>query len=176
MESVSGFDLAEMLAKRAGISANLVRPQDKVAPGRTLRGDDHFLLTESKPLKGIFHEAAPSNSRVRIRPRFLVRSGSPLLIGVEPFHLSSLLSLDAKGFAAFLFLAFLMYGASMLLFFAALQHLDINAASMSLYLVPVFGVLLAWLVLGEHLSPASLAGAAIVLISTLLVVRYDTSY
>ena len=100
----------------------------------------------------------------------------PLLIWVEPFHFRSLLSLDAKGIAAFLFLAFLMYGASMLLFFAALQHLDVTAASMSLYLVPVFGVLLAWLLLGEQLSPASLAGAAIVLISTLLVVRYDTSY
>jgi drug/metabolite transporter (DMT)-like permease len=36
--------------------------------------------------------------------------------------------------------------------------------------------LLAWMLLGEHLSPAALAGAAIVLISTLLVVRYDTSY
>ena len=100
----------------------------------------------------------------------------PLLIWVEPFHFRSLLSLDAKGIAAFLFLAFLMYGASMLLFFAALQHLDVTAASMSLYLVPVFGVLLAWMLLGEHLSPASLVGTAIVLISTLLVVRYDTSY
>jgi drug/metabolite transporter (DMT)-like permease len=100
----------------------------------------------------------------------------PLLIWVEPFHFRSLLSLDAKGIAAFLFLAFLMYGASMLLFFAALQHLDVTAASMSLYLVPVFGVLLAWSLLGERLSVASLAGAAIVLISTLLVVRYDTSY
>ena len=100
----------------------------------------------------------------------------PLLIWVEPFHFRSLLSLDAKGIAAFLFLAFLMYGASMLLFFAALQHLDVTAASMSLYLVPVFGVLLAWSLLGERLSLASLAGAAIVLISTLLVVRYDTSY
>ena len=46
----------------------------------------------------------------------------PLLIWVEPFHFRSLLSLDAKGIAAFLFLAFLMYGASMLLFFAALQQ------------------------------------------------------
>jgi drug/metabolite transporter (DMT)-like permease len=100
----------------------------------------------------------------------------PLLIWVEPFHFRSLLALDQRGVAAFLFLAFFMYGASMLLFFAALQHLDVTAASMSLYLVPVFGVLLAWSLLGEHLSGAALAGAAIVLISTLLVVRYDTSY
>jgi len=45
-ESVSRFELAKMLAKRAGASADLVRPQDKVVPGRALRGEDHFLLTE----------------------------------------------------------------------------------------------------------------------------------
>jgi drug/metabolite transporter (DMT)-like permease len=39
-----------------------------------------------------------------------------------------------------------------------------------------FGVLLAALLLGERLNPVALIGAAIVLISTILVVRYDTSY
>ena len=100
----------------------------------------------------------------------------PLLVWVEPFHFRNLLAFDAKSTAAFLFLAFFMYGASMLLFFKALQHLDVTTASTSLYLVPVFGVLLAASLLGERLSPTALAGAAIVLISTILVVRYDTSY
>jgi len=100
----------------------------------------------------------------------------PLLIWVEPFHLRSLAGLDAKGIAAFLFLALLMYGASMLLFFKALQHLDVTTASMSLYLVPVFGVILAVMLLGEKINLATITGAAIVLISTLLVVRYDKSY
>ena len=100
----------------------------------------------------------------------------PLLIWAEPFHLSSFLAFDAKAIAAFLFLALFMYGASMLLFFKALQHLDVTTASTSLYLVPVFGVLLAFLLLGERLSAAALIGAAIVLIATILVVRYDTSY
>jgi drug/metabolite transporter (DMT)-like permease len=45
-----------------------------------------------------------------------------------------------------------------------------------LYLVPVFGVALAALLLGERLNPLALVGAAIVLISTILVVRYDASY
>jgi drug/metabolite transporter (DMT)-like permease len=67
----------------------------------------------------------------------------PLFIWIEPFHLRSLSSFDGKSIAAFLFLAFFMYGASMLLFFKALQHLDVTTASTSLYLVPVFGVLLA---------------------------------
>lgn len=100
----------------------------------------------------------------------------PLLIWVEPFHFRSLRNLDAKGIAAFLFLAFLMYGASMLLFFRALQHLDVTTASTSLYLVPVFGVALAAVLLGERLNAMALVGAAIVLFSTLLVMRYDKSY
>jgi drug/metabolite transporter (DMT)-like permease len=95
----------------------------------------------------------------------------PLLIWAEPFHLHTLLALDAKAIAAFLFLALFMYGASMLLFFKALQHLDVTTASTSLYLVPVFGVLLAAVLLGERLSLTMLVGAAIVLVSTLLVVR-----
>jgi drug/metabolite transporter (DMT)-like permease len=100
----------------------------------------------------------------------------PLLIWAEPFHFRSFLSFDVKSIAAFLFLALFMYGASMLLFFKALQHLDVTTASTSLYLVPVFGVALAALLLGERLSLTAIVGAAIVLIATLLVVRYDTSY
>ena len=100
----------------------------------------------------------------------------PLFIWIEPFHLRSLSAFDGKSIAAFLFLAFFMYGASMLLFFKALQHLDVTTASTSLYLVPVFGVLLAASLLGERLSVAALVGAAIVRVSTIMVVRYDTSY
>ena len=60
--------------------------------------------------------------------------------------------------------------------FEALQRLDVTTASTFLYLVPVFGVLLAATPPGERLSLAALVGATIVLISTILVVRYDTSY
>ena len=100
----------------------------------------------------------------------------PLFIWVEPFHFSSFLAFDWKSWAAFAFLALFMYGASMLLFFKALQHLDVTTASASLYLVPVFGVLIAFLLLGEHLNALAIVGAAVVLISTILVMKYDTSY
>ena len=63
----------------------------------------------------------------------------------------------------------------MLLFFHVLEHLSVTVASASLYLVPVFGVLLAFTFLGERLSPISLVGAAIVLASTVLIMRYDTA-
>ena len=51
-----------------------------------------------------------------------------------------------------------MYGASMLFFFAALEHLDVTVASVSLYLVPIFGVLMAAVLLGERLERAGHGG------------------
>jgi drug/metabolite transporter (DMT)-like permease len=100
----------------------------------------------------------------------------PLLIWAEPFSFRTFLAFDWQSWAAFIFLALFMYGASMLLFFKALQHLDVTTASTSLYLVPVFGVLLASVLLGERLDLLSIAGAAVVLAATLLIVKYDTSY
>jgi drug/metabolite transporter (DMT)-like permease len=98
------------------------------------------------------------------------------LIWVEPFSFRSFQRFDWQSWAAFAFLALLMYGASMLLFFRALQHLDVTAASASLYLVPVFGVLLAAVLLGERLSRLAIVGSAIVLAATVLIMKYDTSY
>jgi drug/metabolite transporter (DMT)-like permease len=100
----------------------------------------------------------------------------PLLIWVEPFHWGVFATFDWKSWVAFAFLAILMYGASMLFFFAALEHLDVTVASVSLYLVPIFGVLLAAVLLGERLSMLAMVGSGIVLVSTLLIVKYDTSY
>lgn len=97
----------------------------------------------------------------------------PLLVWVEPFHWSAFASFDWKSWAAFAFLALLMYGVSMLLFFYVLQFVDVTVASMSLYLVPVFGTILPVVMLGERLGPLSLAGAGIVLVSSLLIMRYD---
>ena len=100
----------------------------------------------------------------------------PLLIWAEPFSFKSFQQFDWQSWTAFAFLALFMYGASMLLFFRALQHLDVTTASASLYLVPVFGVLLAAVLLGERLSTMALIGSGIVLAATLLIMKYDTSY
>jgi drug/metabolite transporter (DMT)-like permease len=100
----------------------------------------------------------------------------PLLVWAEPFHFAVFAAFDWKSWLAFAFLALFMYGASMLLFFKALQHLDVTTASASLYLVPVFGVLLAAVLLGERLSATALGGAGIVLAATILIMKYDTSY
>jgi len=99
----------------------------------------------------------------------------PLLIFVEPVQWRNFLSFDLSSWLAFAFLALFMYGGSMLLFFAALAHLDVTTASISLYLVPVFGVILAITILGERLHVFEIVGALIVLSATLLIVRYDKS-
>lgn len=99
----------------------------------------------------------------------------PLLVWAEPFDFHLLAELDARACLAFGFLAVFMYGVSMLVFFYVLEHIPVTVASASLYLVPVFGVLFAVVLVGETLSPMTLAGAAIVLASTMLIMRYDTA-
>jgi drug/metabolite transporter (DMT)-like permease len=69
-----------------------------------------------------------------------------------------------------------MYGASMLPVFKAFQQLDVTTASASLYLVPVFGVFLAAVRLGERLNILAMVGTANVLVATVLTMKYDTSY
>ncbi len=91
----------------------------------------------------------------------------------DPLRWSVFGTFTWQTWVAFAYQALIAYSAAMLLFFAALKRLDVATASLSLYLLPVFGVILAAVLLGERLSAAALTGAAIVLAATLLVVRYD---
>lgn len=98
-----------------------------------------------------------------------------LLIWQEPECFSRLAALDASGWMAMAFLAAFHYGASMLLFFYVLQHLPVTVASASLYLIPIFGVTIAMIMVGERLNAWQIAGAAVVLVPTVLIMKYDTS-
>jgi len=62
----------------------------------------------------------------------------------------------------------------MVLFFPVLRRLEVTVASASLYLVPVFGVLLATFLLGERLSGLAVCGTAVVLGATILIMKYDS--
>jgi drug/metabolite transporter (DMT)-like permease len=97
----------------------------------------------------------------------------PVLLWREPLDPAAFAALDGRGWAALAFLAVFMYTVSMLLFFYVLEHIPVTVASAALYLVPLFGVLLASLLLGERMSPPTLAGAAVVLAATVLIMRYD---
>jgi drug/metabolite transporter (DMT)-like permease len=68
-----------------------------------------------------------------------------------------------------------VYSIAMLLFLRAIKHLDVTVASLGFYLLPVFGVAPAALFLSdrERLGILALCGSAIVLASTILIVRYN---
>lgn len=61
-DSISRYELGKRLAKRAGVSLDLVRPQDEPISGRAPRGDDHFLLTEK--IRNSYKIEIPSSSQV----------------------------------------------------------------------------------------------------------------
>ena len=100
-------------------------------------------------------------------------TGLILLAWLDPPRLGLFATLTWQSWLGFGYQALITYGLAMLLFFEALKHLDVSTASLSLYLLPVFGVVLAALLLGERLSALALGGSAIVLAATLLIVKYD---
>jgi drug/metabolite transporter (DMT)-like permease len=61
----------------------------------------------------------------------------------------------------------------MLMLFHVLHELPVTVVLASTYLVPVFGVVIAMLLLGERLDPLTAIGAAVVLAATILIMRYD---
>jgi drug/metabolite transporter (DMT)-like permease len=63
----------------------------------------------------------------------------------------------------------------MVLFLRALRVVDVVIASASLYLTPLFGVVLAYSILAERLAPQALLGAVMILCATLLLFRFDAS-
>jgi drug/metabolite transporter (DMT)-like permease len=102
-------------------------------------------------------------------------AGVLILWWMEPDCLSRLAHLDAKAWLAMAFLTLLVYGISMLMFFYVLQYLPVTVALASTYLVPVFGVVIAMLLLGEQLSRLTLLGALVVLAATILIMKYDVA-
>lgn len=97
----------------------------------------------------------------------------PILFALEPHCLSKLVHLKSVQWGAFIYLAVFVYGVSMVFFLQALNTVDAVIASVSLYLMPLFGILLAFSILGEHIAPHTLLGAGIVLTATLLLFRFD---
>jgi drug/metabolite transporter (DMT)-like permease len=100
----------------------------------------------------------------------------PVIFVFEPHCLSSLAQLTLTQWAAFGYLAVFLYGVSMVLFLKALGTVDVVIASASLYLMPLFGVALAFSILGERLAPRTVLGSAIVLFATLILFRFDYAF
>jgi len=94
---------------------------------------------------------------------------------VEPDAFEKLAGLDARGWIAFGFLGIVMMGLSMMMFFYVLKWLPATVALSSTYMTPVFGVVLAMLLLGERLTLPNILGSVIVLSATVLIMKYDVA-
>jgi drug/metabolite transporter (DMT)-like permease len=70
-------------------------------------------------------------------------------------------------------IAIFSLGVSMLLYFAVIQSVEVMRAAISVYLLPVFGVLFSAVLLGEELTPNMVAGGILIFISCFLVTVYE---
>lgn len=100
---------------------------------------------------------------------------APILAFVEPNCLLRVAHFDSMRWFAFGYLSIFMYGISMVLFLRALRQVDAIIASASLYLVPLFGVGLAFVILHERLAPRAIVGSVAVILATLILFRFDST-
>jgi drug/metabolite transporter (DMT)-like permease len=97
----------------------------------------------------------------------------PLLIWVEPFHISQFLHSGKRALLGLLELSLVVYGISMLLFFYILKRMDVTQAILGTYLLPFFIALLGILLLNENITYQMFFGGLLILISTLMVTIYE---
>jgi drug/metabolite transporter (DMT)-like permease len=77
-------------------------------------------------------------------------------------------ALDARGWWAALFATLVSFVLGYILWYRGLRVLTPSQAAVYIYLVPVFGLLAAWLVLGERPTPFLLLGGATILAGVIL--------
>jgi drug/metabolite transporter (DMT)-like permease len=97
----------------------------------------------------------------------------PLLIWVEPLHLSTLLHSGSTILFGLLELSFIVYGVSMLLFFYILKRMDVTQAILGNYLLPFFIALLGIVLLNEKITATMIIGGIIIFGGTLMVTVYE---
>lgn len=97
----------------------------------------------------------------------------PITLRLEPAGFTLLPHLTPAVWAGVAGLALLQYFASMVIFLTVLTRLDATQASLSNYMIPFFGVIVAAIVLRERLTGYMILGGLLVLASTLLVTVYD---
>jgi len=94
------------------------------------------------------------------------------MLVLEPLSWHQLASL---GFAVWLSLgmiAFLCLSSAMLLFFWVIKRIDLTQAALSIYLLPVFGVLISTITLSEKIRWQLLAGGLLVFLGAFLATKY----
>ncbi len=88
-------------------------------------------------------------------------------------HWSQLAGLGLKVWLSLGGIAFLSLTLAMVLFFWVIKRIDVTQASLSVYLLPVFGVLISTVAVHEKPTWRLLAGGALVCLGTFLVTTYE---
>ena len=104
---------------------------------------------------------------------FVVAVLIPITLWAEPGAFHQIGSYTAKTWLGIALLAVFQYCLSMVIFLSVLTRLDATQASLSNYMIPFFGLVIAALVLHERLTVFMILGGVLVLLSTLLITVYE---
>jgi len=107
---------------------------------------------------------------------YLVAAGLyiPLVAGMEPSALGATRSYTAGVWVSLVVLSVLSWGLAMILWMYLLRRLDVSQASVSIYLLPLLGVLFSAVLLKERITAAMIAGGLLTLAGTILITTADT--
>lgn len=97
----------------------------------------------------------------------------PLMLKYEPVRWSTMASLDPATWISLGMIAVVSLSLSMVLFLWVLERVDVTQASLSIYLLPVFGVLISAFTVKEKITLQLLAGGTLVLLGTILITIYE---
>jgi drug/metabolite transporter (DMT)-like permease len=97
----------------------------------------------------------------------------PITFFSEPGSFHQIAEYTAKTWLGIALLAVFQYCLSMVIFLTVLTRLDATQASLSNYMIPFFGLVIAALVLHEKLTVFMMLGGGLVLLSTLLITVYE---
>jgi drug/metabolite transporter (DMT)-like permease len=99
----------------------------------------------------------------------------PLVIWMEPSSWAAIRAYTLGVWVSLFVLSVFSFGLAMVLWMHLLRRLDVSQASVSIYLLPLLGVLFSALLLKERVTPAMLAGGALTLAGTILITSSDTT-
>ncbi len=97
----------------------------------------------------------------------------PFLWALEPVTWSTLADYPLRTWVGLGILGLFSWGLAMILLFWILSRLEVMQVSISFYLISFFGIALAALFLHERISPSIIAGGALVIAGTTLILFSD---
>jgi drug/metabolite transporter (DMT)-like permease len=96
-----------------------------------------------------------------------------LMLLFERPRIAEFVSLGLGVWASLLIIAILSLSFSTLLYFWVIDKIDVTQASLSIYLLPIFGVLLSTVIVKEKITPSLVFGGLLVFAGTFLVTVYE---